>query len=51
VITAPTAGGILSTFYFLDGTVFVINPIVMANWEQGKESTALAEELAANTLG
>lgn len=38
--------GILSAFYFLPGTVPFANPIVMAIREEGKESPALAEELA-----
>jgi len=37
--------GILSAFYFLAGTVFVANLIVMAIREEGKESAALVEEL------
>jgi sugar phosphate permease len=38
--------GILSAFYFLAGTVFVANLLVMAIREEGKESTALVHEPA-----
>jgi hypothetical protein len=38
--------GILSAFYFLAGTVFAANLIVMAIREEGKESPALVEERA-----
>ena len=38
--------GILAAFYFLAGTVFVANLIVMAIREEGKESAALVQEPA-----
>jgi hypothetical protein len=38
--------GILSAFYFLAGTLFVANLIVMAIREEGKESPALVQEKA-----
>jgi MFS family permease len=38
--------GILSAFYFLAGTVFVANLLVMAIREEGNESTALVHEPA-----
>lgn len=38
--------GILSAFYFLAGTVFVANLVVLAIREEAKESPALVEEVA-----
>jgi sugar phosphate permease len=38
--------GILSAFYFLAGTVFVANLIVMAIREEGKEPAVLVQEPA-----
>ena len=38
--------GILTAFYFLAGTVFVANLVVMAIPDKGKESAVLVEEPA-----
>ena len=36
--------GILTAFYFLAGTVFVANLVVLAIREEGKEAAALVEQ-------